>query len=113
MSMTDPLTGGRLHAAEVNAEAELQDFRESLASIDNEPLASTLGVSAPELLESLGLKEFSGLLNNPPPGLDELVAWEMSWTIHRTNTMWWSSIWHRRDIHSDSWRCLNFSMDSF
>lgn len=73
MVMTDPLTGGRLHAAEVNAEAALQDFRESLASFDIDRLASTLGVST-DLLESLGLKEFSGLLNNPPPGLDELVA---------------------------------------
>jgi len=27
-----------------------------------------------ELLESLGLEELSGLLNEPPPGLDELVA---------------------------------------
>ena len=73
MVMTDPLTGGRLHAAEVNADAALEDFRESLASFDIDRLASTLGVSA-DLLESLGLKEFSGLLNNPPPGLDELVA---------------------------------------
>jgi arsenite-transporting ATPase len=73
MVMTDPLTGGRLHAAEVNADAALQDFRESLASFDIDRLASTLGVSV-DLLESLGLKEFSGLLNNPPPGLDELVA---------------------------------------
>jgi hypothetical protein len=57
----------------VNAEAALQDFRESLASFDNDPLASTLGVSA-ELLESLGLKECSGLLNNPLTGLDERVG---------------------------------------
>jgi len=32
-----------------------------------------LGVSE-ELLAGLGLKEFSGLLKDPPPGLDELVA---------------------------------------
>ena len=37
MFMTDPLTGGRLHAAEVNVEAELQDFCVSLASFDNGP----------------------------------------------------------------------------
>jgi len=71
--LTDPLTGGRLHASEVNAEAALADFRENLASFDIDRLASSLGVPA-ELLESLGLREFSGLLNNPPPGLDELVA---------------------------------------
>lgn len=71
--MTDPLTGGRLFAAEVNAEAALRDFRESLQGFDVNRLADSLGVS-PELLESLGLREFSGLLNNPPPGIDELVA---------------------------------------
>ena len=36
-------------------------------------LAEALQVS-PELLDSLGLSEFSSLLQNPPPGLDELVA---------------------------------------
>ena len=72
--LTDPLTGGRLWASEVNAEAALRDFRESMgASFDVERLADALGVST-ELLESLGLREFSGLLNNPPPGIDELVA---------------------------------------
>ena len=71
--MTDPLTSGRLFAAEVNAEAALRDFRESLQGFDIHRLADSLGVST-ELLESLGLKEFSGLLNNPPPGIDELVA---------------------------------------
>jgi arsenite-transporting ATPase len=71
--MTDPLTGGRLFAAEIDAESALMEFRESLASFDVEKLATSLGVD-PELLESLGLREFSGLLNNPPPGLDELVA---------------------------------------
>lgn len=71
--LTDPLTGGRLHASEVNAEAALDDFRESLASFDVDRLANSLGVPA-DLLESFGLREFSGLLNNPPPGLDELVA---------------------------------------
>ena len=71
--MTDPLTAGRLYAAEVDAESALQEFRENLASFDIDKLATSLGVS-PDLLESLGLREFSGLLNNPPPGLDELVA---------------------------------------
>ena len=71
--MTDPLTGGRLSAAEVNAEAALQEFRDTLAAFDVERLASSLGVST-DLLEGLGLREFSGLLKNPPPGIDELVA---------------------------------------
>ena len=73
VTLTDPLTGGRLQAMEVNAEAALQNFQESLASFDIQRLATSLGVSV-DLLESLGLREFSGLLNNPPPGLDELVA---------------------------------------
>jgi arsenite-transporting ATPase len=64
---------GRLFAAEIDAQSALQDFREKLAGFDVERLAVTLGVST-DLLESLGLREFSGLLNNPPPGLDELVA---------------------------------------
>ena len=29
---------------------------------------------SPELLESLGLSELGGILNNPPAGLDDLVA---------------------------------------
>lgn len=71
--MTDSLTDGRLYAAEVDTEAALREFRDSLAGFDVERLAQSLGVS-PDLLEGLGLREFSGLLNNPPPGIDELVA---------------------------------------
>jgi arsenite-transporting ATPase len=73
LQLTDSLTGGRLYAQEIDAAAALDSFRESLAAFDVQRLAETLGVSA-DLLESLGLNEFSGLLNNPPPGLDELVA---------------------------------------
>jgi arsenite-transporting ATPase len=72
--LTDPLTQGRLFAQEVDAAAALQEFRTSLeAAFDVPRLAEALQVS-PELLDSLGLSEFSGLLQNPPPGLDELVA---------------------------------------
>lgn len=71
--MTDPLTGGRLYACEVDASAALEEFRQNLQAFDVERLADALGVS-PELLDGFGLSEFSGLLNNPPPGLDELVA---------------------------------------
>ena len=73
IAMTDPLTRGNLYASEVNAEEALNDFRESLASFDIDRLAQTMGIPM-DLLEGLGLREFSGLLNNPPPGLDELVA---------------------------------------
>lgn len=73
MIMTDPITGGRLHACEVDASAALEEFRRNLEAFDIAKLADALGVS-PDLLEGFGLGEFSGLLNNPPPGLDELVA---------------------------------------
>jgi arsenite-transporting ATPase len=72
-ALTDPLTAGRLFACEVDAGAALESFRESLAAFDVDRLATTLGVPL-EILESLGLGELSGLLNNPPPGLDEIVA---------------------------------------
>lgn len=71
--LTDPVTGGRLSACEVDAGAALADFRERVSGFDVTRLADSLGVP-PSLLDSLGLNEFSGLLNNPPPGLDELVA---------------------------------------
>lgn len=71
--MTDPLTGGRLSACEVDASEALEEFRENLEAFDLDRLADALGVS-PGVLEDLGLGEFSGLLQNPPPGLDELVA---------------------------------------
>lgn len=73
LQMTDPVTGGRLAACEIDSSAALDEFRSSLESFDVEKLASALGVSS-NLLEGFGLREFSGLLNNPPPGLDELVA---------------------------------------
>jgi arsenite-transporting ATPase len=73
LQMTDPLTAGRLSACEVDASQALEDFRKNLEAFDIDRLSSALGVPA-SLLESLGLGEFSGLLNNPPPGLDELVA---------------------------------------
>mmetsp|Transcript_14392 Transcript_14392/g.22473 ORF Transcript_14392/g.22473 Transcript_14392/m.22473 type:complete len:803 (-) Transcript_14392:138-2546(-) len=71
--MTDPLTSGRLYACEVDAQAALEDFRSNLQAFDVDRLAGALGVSS-EMLEGLGLQEFSSMLNNPPPGLDELVA---------------------------------------
>lgn len=67
------LTRGRLYAQEVDAATAMADFRETLSAFDVAKLADALNVNR-DLLESLGLSEFSGLLNNPPPGLDELVA---------------------------------------
>ena len=71
--MTDPLTAGRLYACELDSEAALEEFRENLGAFDINRLADALGVS-PGFLDSFGLQEFGGLLKNPPPGLDELVA---------------------------------------
>jgi anion-transporting ArsA/GET3 family ATPase len=71
--LTDPVTAGRLSAMEVDASAALEEFRNNLEAFDIQRLADALGVST-DMLESFGLQEFSGLLNNPPPGLDELVA---------------------------------------
>eukprot|EP00559_Dactyliosolen_fragilissimus_P005869 CAMPEP_0184859938 /NCGR_PEP_ID=MMETSP0580-20130426/4896_1 /TAXON_ID=1118495 /ORGANISM="Dactyliosolen fragilissimus" /LENGTH=755 /DNA_ID=CAMNT_0027356835 /DNA_START=560 /DNA_END=2827 /DNA_ORIENTATION=+ len=73
IQMTDPLTGGRLYAMEVDAESALEGFKESLGAFDVSKLSDALGVP-PDLLESLGLSELSSLVQNPPPGLDELVA---------------------------------------
>ena len=71
--LTDPLTGGRLSACEVDATIALEEFQQNLEAFDIQRLANVMGVSL-SLLESLGLDEFNGLLQNPPPGLDELVA---------------------------------------
>ena len=71
--LTDPLTAGRLWACEVDASAALEEFQTNLAAFDVQRLADALGVP-PSLLETLGLQEFSSLVQNPPPGLDELVA---------------------------------------
>ena len=57
----------------MDATAALSEFRENPETFDIGRLAEALQVS-PELLESLGLSELSGILNNLPPGLDELVA---------------------------------------
>jgi arsenite/tail-anchored protein-transporting ATPase len=71
----DPIvTQGRLYAQEINADIALEEFRTSMSSImDIQQMASTFNVS-PELLESLGIQELQSLIQNPPPGLDELVA---------------------------------------
>jgi len=73
IQMTDSLTNGRLYAMEVDTEAALERFQNALSTFDITKLSDALGVQ-PEMLNSLGLSEFAGLLNNPPPGLDELVA---------------------------------------
>jgi len=73
VQMTDPLTGGKLYAMEVDTDAALEKFQDALMTFDVNKLSQALGVK-PELLDGLGLGELSSLLNNPPPGLDELIA---------------------------------------
>jgi arsenite-transporting ATPase len=73
VQMTDPLTGGKLFAMEVDTDMALEKFQSALSAFDVNKLSEALGVS-PEMLEGFGLSELSSLLNNPPPGLDELVA---------------------------------------
>jgi anion-transporting ArsA/GET3 family ATPase len=73
VTLMDPLTGAWLHASEIIAMAMLMEFKEMLYSFDIDQLASSLGISS-DLLESLGLQEFSGFLNNRMLGLDKLVA---------------------------------------
>jgi len=73
IQLTDPLTSGKLYAMEVDTAAALSKFQDALSAFDVTKLSDALGVPK-ELLESLGLEELSGLLNEPPPGLDELVA---------------------------------------
>ena len=73
IQMTDPLTAGKLYAMEIDTDAALERFQNALSTFDVKKLSDALGVQ-PELLDGLGLSELSNLLNNPPPGLDELVA---------------------------------------
>jgi arsenite-transporting ATPase len=73
LQMTDPLTGGKLYAMEVDTDAALEKFQNALGTFDVAKLSQALGVQ-PELLEGLGLGELSSMIKNPPPGLDELVA---------------------------------------
>ncbi|KAL7488214.1 hypothetical protein ACHAW6_013798 [Cyclotella cf. meneghiniana] len=73
--LDDPLTGGRLHALEVDPAAALEGFRSDLRLFDVATLSRSMGVRvSPEALRELGLDELHAILRNPPPGLDELVA---------------------------------------
>lgn len=67
------VTEDRLYAQEIDASAALDELRQNLAAFDIQSLAQSLVVPV-EVLESLGVSDLTGLLNNPPPGLDELVA---------------------------------------
>ena len=71
--MSDPITNGNLDAYEIDPMIALDEFKSSLEAFDVQKLSELLGISE-SLLENLGIGEFSNLLQNPPPGLDELIA---------------------------------------
>lgn len=72
-TLADPLTGLRLHALEVDPNAALAEFRANLELFDLATLSSSSGIPI-SFLQDLGLEDWRSLINNPPPGLDELVA---------------------------------------
>ena len=62
-----------LYAMEVDTTKALNRFRELFRGLDLSSLGEQFGVGK-ETLEGLGLEEFIELLENPPPGIDELIA---------------------------------------
>ncbi|CAN0365115.1 unnamed protein product, partial [Ectocarpus sp. 12 AP-2014] len=62
-----------LSAMEVDTVEAVKEFEEALSSFDISGMAEEMGVPK-DMVESLGLSEFSEVLASPPPGIDELVA---------------------------------------
>jgi len=66
-----------LYAMEIDAEKSLKKFSEVVQGLDLIGLAEEAGISI-DMLETVGasdvLKELSALFENPPPGIDEIVA---------------------------------------
>ncbi|CAN0001477.1 unnamed protein product, partial [Laminaria digitata] len=58
---------------QVDTEEAVKEFEEALSTFDISGMAEEMGVPK-DMVESLGLSEFSEVLANPPPGIDELVA---------------------------------------
>ena len=78
-TLDDPLTGGRLHALEVDPRSALAKFQDDIERLFDDASSSSFelgGMSPRRMLEEMGLgtAELRGLLRNPPPGLDEYVA---------------------------------------
>lgn len=68
------LTEQNLYALEIDVEAALNDFRNSIGPLlDSDALAQNLGVPK-NIIDSLGLKDIADLFVNPPPGIDEIVG---------------------------------------
>ena len=62
-----------LWAMEVDSVKALQKFQKLLKEVNIEQLAKKFGIGE-EFLADLGLEDFFEIINNPPPGIDELVA---------------------------------------
>ena len=64
-----------LDALEIDPAAALADLSEALAAFDLKGAAAEVGgQAAADLVDKLGLGDFVAILENPPPGVDELVA---------------------------------------
>jgi len=61
-------TDGNLFAMQVDTEKALEEFKEKLRGVTS--MGSKLG----EIANKIGLDEFADIIENPPPGTDEVVA---------------------------------------
>ena len=71
--ITPIVTEQNLWALELSVDEAMVKFKDALSGLDSATLSSKLGVPK-ELMDSLGLDDLAGLLTNPPPGIDEIVA---------------------------------------
>lgn len=71
--ITPIVTEQNLWALELSVDEAMAKFKDALSGLDSATLSSKLGVPK-ELMDSLGLDDLAGLLTNPPPGIDEIVA---------------------------------------
>eukprot|EP00466_Bigelowiella_natans_P013432 jgi/Bigna1/40086/e_gw1.39.19.1 len=66
-----------LYAMEIDTENAIKRFSDAISGLDLISLAQEAGISS-SMLESVGadevLQELSSLFENPPPGIDEIVA---------------------------------------
>ena len=71
--ITPIVTEQNLWALELSVDEAMAKFEDTLAGLDAATLSAKLGVPR-EIMDSLGLDDLAGLLTNPPPGIDEIVA---------------------------------------
>lgn len=69
------LGGGSLHALEVDTDGAVQEFKGIVDGfLSKAKVKSDSGDAAAGLVDQLNLEEFADVLDNAPPGTDELVA---------------------------------------